>query len=158
MRYIVHERFIGVNGKPFRFYSDPDNLDFYTEPTFGGLLFAVLDQFNPSSQMGFVLSMAEIRKFNEMIALMEKEQPPYTVIEDAHWLVTKKVCEWILPLMGGGWMRNAPRVVDMLDALPKEEPVPQIEEPDTNHQDELPDPCDGAEVCLVTPLIPAPAE
>lgn len=141
MRYLTDAPFIAASGKQFRIHSSETD---FKEVTVVEFLKTVMDNFNPNAQLGHVLKVKEIGQFNEVAKILdnfvdteiESESP--IVLEQAHVDILKKICEWALPIMPGGFMRQAPGVVALLDAIPKEKP--EEENSDNNGTSEEPVP------------------
>ena len=127
MRYLTDDWFIAETDKPFKMVVDvgADPVDSTTSL----LLLTVIDSFQPNPQTGQILKMDEIRRMNEAAKFFENqhgeghgEPGDVYAFEDSHWAVLKKLVEWRMPIMGQGWTRSAPAMLDLLEAMPKEDP------------------------------------
>ena len=117
---LKHEPFITIKGEPFRFYSENSIMSNgktpYEELTVAKFLLMVLDNFQPSPQLGMVLNMGEIRHLNEASAELEVQSEADCQFTVDQWAVMRKVVDWWIPLMPSGFMRNGPTLVDYLEA------------------------------------------
>lgn len=128
MRYLVDKLFLAETGTPFRMTVDIGEDPI--ESTASLMLLTVIDSFQPNPQSGQVLKMDEIRHMNEAAKFFEERHgelgygKPGDVyaFEETQWAVIKKLVEWRMPIMGSGWTRSAPAMLDFLEAIPKEDP------------------------------------
>ena len=121
MRYLPDELFTADSGEPFKVFDDPNDKSKFTEQTNSSFLLLVLRSFNPTQ--GKTLEMEGIRNLNKALETLDGEsENGYFALEDAHWQVVKQVVNWWMPLMTGGFMRQAPVMADLLDNLPEELP------------------------------------
>jgi len=120
MVLLKQEPFITVKGEPFRFYSDVrgNGSSPYKELSVAEFLLMVLDNFQPTPQLGMILNMGEIRHLNEAASILESDPKDdhYELTQD-QLVVVKKVVDWWIPLMSSGFMRNGPALVDYLEAV-----------------------------------------
>jgi hypothetical protein len=132
MRYLVDDMFLAETGNPFKLIVSEGVAP--VDSTTTDLLLTIINSFQPAQ--GQILSLDEIRKMNEAAKMFEKKHGVsnrfhygghgsvgdlYT-LEDAHWSVLKKICEWRMPVMGSGWTRSAPTMIDLLESLSTEDP------------------------------------
>lgn len=138
MRYVKNEPFISFSGEDFMLRQDSE------EPhpaLFSEIITIVLDNYVPQSgnpQAGeppMKLKEVQLGYLNSLDILLRKK-PAIIKLEDPEYDVLKSVCQWIIPIMTGGIMRNMPGIMEIVNDATKENPEevsePEELDPDTD--------------------------
>ena len=123
MKFIKNEPFIGVTKKPVKIREE--SKEDAVEATVGSMLKLVLTSYTPNPQERQVLSVADIRKYNRVMDILDgspnaTEDKDYYRFEDEDFSVAQRVVDWMSPLLIISISRNMPQLVDILSKAKNE--------------------------------------
>ena len=87
------------------------------------LLLLVCNTYVP--MQGQVLTIQEVRKFNNLMTTLEdtyKPQNDFAVVSEEEMAVLLKICAWTLPRMSPVMLRNSDRLLSILETAPNKKP------------------------------------
>tara|TARA_R110000824_G_scaffold11715_3_gene51311 strand:- start:1837 stop:2238 length:402 start_codon:yes stop_codon:yes gene_type:complete len=117
MVYIKQEEFTTREGQPFKMFDNPTDPTDFSIATVGSILAFTLNQFQPNPADQWVLTMPEIRAYNDTCKIFEgaPQHEGYYLLDSKEQNVAKKILTWILPVFPGGIMRNANEILALID-------------------------------------------
>ena len=137
MKYIQAAPYINImNGEVLRVEnSTPEQVlqseQVFKEAQVPDVLLFICNNYTPAA--GQVLTIQEVRKFNNLMTTLEKTYGPagWAAFSEEEIIVLIKICSWTLPRLNPVLLRNADRLLDILEKAPNAIPEQVAEDANT---------------------------
>ena len=138
MKYIQAAPFINIiNEEVLRIEnSTPEQVlaseQVYIEARITDVLLLICNAYIPAPQQ--TLSIQGVRKFNNVMTTLERKYGPdgWMVFSEEELVVLEQICNWTIPRMAPVLLRNADRILSIIEQAPNAIPEQVAEDRDAN--------------------------